>query len=60
MLEKSDKILRHTELAGLSDIRMKEYNEVKKLNNDVSASIEATIYTSEYEHNKEIYDNLQD
>ena len=60
LLNKSDMILHHLDKSVLSEIRIKEYNEVCTLNNDVSTSIEETIYSSDYEHNKEYYNNLDD
>ena len=39
---------------------MQEYNEVRELNNDVGSAIEETLYKSKYEHNREIYENLDD
>ena len=60
LLQKSEKILNHVDLSELSDIRLTEHKQVKALNKDVDNSIEMAIYRSDYEKNKEFYDNLQD
>ena len=60
LLDKSERILSHIDQSELSEIRIKEYNEVHKLNTDVGNSIETTIYNSDYEANKYIYENLND
>ena len=60
LLNKSERILNHVDKGELSAIRTQEYTEVVKLNKDVSNSISQTIYKSDYEKNKEYYDNLQD
>ena len=60
LLDKSANILNHVDLDKLSEIRMQEYNEVRELNDKVGGAIEETLYKSKYEHNREIYENLDD
>ena len=60
LLEKSERILGHTKESELSDIRLKELNEMKVLNKSVQSSIGKTIKESAYNKNKHVYDNLKD
>ena len=60
LLEKSNRILQHTETYRLSTDRKKEYNEVCDLNADLITNIENTIEGSNYYHNKNHYDSLED
>lgn len=60
LIDKSERILAHTDTNELSEIRMNEYNEVRELNRAVDKNIWATIQTSQYFNNKNEYDSLQD
>lgn len=60
LLEKSDRILGHIDTTELSDIRKQEKTEVEELNEQVYHNIGQTIINSNYEHNKETYNNLND
>lgn len=60
LLNKSDRILAHVDKSELSETRTQEHKEVCQLNRDVANSIETTIYNSDYEANKYIYENLDD
>lgn len=60
LLKKSDRILSHVDLDGLSDIRKEEHTNVVALNYDVFENIDTTIDHSEYIKNKYVYDNLED
>lgn len=60
LIAKSQRILNHTDKTELSEIRMKEYSELKGLNERVGAKIEDTIMVSDYYKNKNYYDELED
>ena len=60
LIDKSERILIHTDTNELSEIRMNEYNEVRELNRAVDKNIWATIQTSTYFNNKNEYDSLED
>lgn len=60
LLEKSARILQHTDTSSLSDIRKEEYNNVKDLNLDVTNAIDTTIENSNYYNKKSYYDSLED
>lgn len=60
LLGKSAKILAHTEVSELSEIRREEYNNVCDLNIDTNNAIATTIENSEYYKKRNIYDNLND
>lgn len=60
ILEKSDRILTHTDKTELNEIRTKEWNDVNKLNGDVYEAIDDAINVSDYWKNKENYDKLND
>lgn len=60
LLEKSSRILQHTETHRLSLDRKKEYNEVCDLNADLIGAIDNTIESSSYYANKDYYDSLED
>ena len=60
LLEKSARILNHTQHSLLSDVRKEEYNNVVDLNMDTAMAIENTIENSRYYDRKAYYDSLQD
>lgn len=60
LLGKSAKILVHTEISELSEIRKEEYNNICDLNIDTSNAIATTIENSSYYKNKNYYDSLND
>lgn len=60
LLEKSDRILTHTDKTELNEIRTQEWNDVNKLNGDVYEAIDDAINVSDYWKNKENYDKLND
>ena len=60
LLDKSDRILTHTDKTKLSDIRKEEHSNVLQLNTDVNEGIWKTIQTSGYYKRKTYYENLGD
>lgn len=60
LLEKSDRILTHTDKTELSEVRTEEWNNINRLNGDVYENIDNTINSSEYWKNKEKYNSLED
>lgn len=60
LLEKSDRILTHTDQTELNEVRKEEYKNVNKLNQDVYENIDDTINASEHFKNKNKYDSLED
>ena len=60
LLDKSNRILTHTEKDILSDERKEEYNNVLQLNTDANKVINACIDNSVYISNKNYYDSLED
>lgn len=60
LLNKSNRILTHTEKDILSDERKEEYNDVLQLNTDANKVINDCIDNSVYISNKNYYDSLED
>ena len=60
LLDKSARILKHTDTTELSAIRKEEYNNVKDLNLDVTNAIDVTIENSNYYSKKAYYDSLKE
>ena len=60
LLDKSARILNHTQHGLLSETRKEEYNDVLDLNMDVTMAIEGTIESSKYYDRKAYYDSLKD
>lgn len=60
LLDKSNRILTHTDKTELSEIRTEEHENVVELNNLLSDKIYETIQTSKYYNRKAYYDNLED
>jgi hypothetical protein len=60
LLDKSNRILMHTETFELSKDRKEEYDDVLELNTNVNKAIEEQIITSPYYANKNYYNSLED
>ena len=60
LLDKSDRILKHTDKSELSDIRREEFDNVENLNERVNDGIWNTIESSGYYNRKAYYDSLED
>lgn len=60
LLNKADRILKHTEIINLDEIRLKEFNEVNNLNKKLYNSIDKEITESDYYKNKGYYNDLND
>ena len=60
LLDKSDRILTHTDKTQLSDIRKEEHTNVLELNTVLNDEIWKTTQASGYYKRKTYYDNLED
>lgn len=60
LLEKSERILNHTDQSEMIEIRKKELSEMKELNKGIKVSIGKTIRNSDYGRNRVVYNNLKD
>lgn len=60
LLEKSEKILNHTDKEELTETRIEEYNNAKQLNEELIENLSKTIITSKYYDRKAYYDSLKD
>lgn len=60
LLEKSSRILLHTETVNLSPARKEEHDNVRSLNAALINVIDTTIENSSYYNKKNYYDNLED
>jgi hypothetical protein len=60
LLDKSDRVLNHTDGTQLSEIRKEEFNNVLELNTVLNDKIWETIKHSGYYDRKAYYDSLED
>ena len=60
LLEKSERILKHTDKSELSDIRKKEHEEMTDLNQQLYGEIGLVVESSEYGKNRIYYNSLED
>ena len=60
LLEKSNRILNHTDKSMLSEVRKEEHENVMNLNLDLINTIDMTIENSSYYSKKNYYDSLED
>ena len=60
LLEKQDRILAHTPISDLSELRQKENAEIKVLTRVTYEAINKSIDESEYFKNKYIYNGMED
>jgi len=60
LIEKQDRILKHTDISDLNNERKKENEEIKVLTYTTYEAIETAIFQSDYFKNKNIYDELND
>lgn len=60
ILSKSERILEHTAQSELSEIRQEEFDNFKKLNDELIEKIDNTILKSRYYNRMNYYKNLDD
>jgi len=60
LLEKSEQVLRNTDVTELSTQRMAEYTDMRNLNRQLIENMSNTINSSNYKSNEEIYNNISD
>ena len=60
LLEKSERILKHTDKTKLSDVRKKEHKEMTDLNQQLYGEIGLVVEGSEYGKNRAYYNALED
>lgn len=60
LLDKSDRVLRHIDMAKLSEGRKEEKEAIHELNTEINKDINSLIDNSRYISRKEYYDGLED